>query len=364
MGNEKMEKTAYLNAFNLIPFIGPKRLTSLLNIIPDLQEAWHAPLNKLKQAEGWASLAGKFIEERAKINVEAEWHKLQKSGICALPYDDPQYPRLLKEIHSPPLMIYVDGELRDNDVCLAIVGSRKSTLYGKEIASKLAGELAALDFTVVSGMASGVDTWAHKGALDAGGRTTAVLGSGVDVCYPAQNRSLKQKIPQQGAVISEFPLGTTPVPQNFPRRNRIISGLTLGTIVVEAMERSGALITTDFALEQGREVFAVPGNINSPYSRGCNRLIKQGAKLIESVDDVLEELELLINKSESAQTEQMSLLDAEEEEMLNLVPYQPVHADELVQLSGKPAAQLSGMLLKLELKGLIQQLSGKYFVRV
>ena len=172
-----------------------------------------------------------------------------------------------------------------------MVGSRKSTLYGREITLKLSAELAAMGITVVSGMALGIDTWAHQGALDAGGRTVAVLGSGVDICYPARNRRLKEDITRQGAVISEFPPGTTPVPQNFPQRNRIISGISLGTIVVEAMERSGALITADFALEQGREVFAVPGNINSPYSRGCNRLIKQGAKLVEKVDDILDELD-------------------------------------------------------------------------
>ncbi len=359
-----MEKTGYLNAFNKMPFVGAKRVNSLLKLIPDVEKAWYAPLNTLKQAEGWANLADKFVAERSKIRVEEEWEKVQKSGFNVIALDDPEYPRLLKEIHSPPILIYIDGELRDDEASLAIVGSRKSTLYGREIALKFARELVSHGITVVSGMALGIDTWAHNGALEAEGRTIAVLGSGVDVCYPAKNYELKKKIPQRGAVISEFPLGNTPVPQNFPQRNRIISGLTLGTIVVEAMERSGALITTDFALEQGREVFAVPGNINSPYSRGCNRLIKQGAKLVESVDDILEELELLINKTGAGQGKQMSLLDPEEERVLTQVPYQPVHADELIQLSGLSASKLSALMLSLELKGLVKQLSGKYFMRV
>lgn len=351
----------------MVPFLGPKSIKRLLRSIPDPGKAWHAPLNLLKQAEGWGRLAEKFIQERPGIDVEKEWEKIRNYGIQVFSEEDPGYFSLLKEIHSPPILIYAEGDPGKEAKMLAVVGSRKSTLYGKEIALKLSAELASLGITVVSGMALGIDTWAHNGALDAGGRTIAVLGSGVDICYPKGNYKLKKKISEQGAVISEFPLGTTPVPQNFPRRNRIISGMTLGTIVVEAMERSGALITADFALEQGREVFAVPGNINSPYSRGCNRLIKQGAKLVESIEDVLEELELLINRSGTEpKQQQMQIYDIgdEEEKVLSLVPYQPSHADEIIRQSELPASKLNGILLNLELKGLVRQLPGKYFIRI
>lgn len=360
-----MDKLAYLHALNMIPYLGPKSVKALKEHFPDPEEAWRAPLNALKNVPGWGRLAERFVADRAGIKVEDEWKIIRNSGIGVLSADDSRYPSLLKEIFLPPLIIYTDGEFRDEEIRLAMVGSRKSTLYGREITLKLSAELAAMGITVVSGMALGIDTWAHQGALDAGGRTVAVLGSGVDICYPARNRRLKEGITRQGAVISEFPPGTTPVPQNFPQRNRIISGISLGTIVVEAMERSGALITADFALEQGREVFAVPGNINSPYSRGCNRLIKQGAKLVEKVDDILDELDLFIdNKTAADGVKQMTLDDAEEDKLLTMIPFQPIHVDEIARLSGLPLSRLNGILLNLELKGFLNQLPGKYFVRM
>lgn len=360
-----MVKLAYLHALNLIPYLGPKRMMALKEYFPDPEKAWHAPLGALKNIPGWGKIAGEFVTDRAGINVEEEWKKIKDSGIGVLSMDDPCYPSLLKETYLPPAVIYTDGEFREEELRVAMVGSRKSTLYGHEAARKLAGELATMGITIVSGMAMGIDTKAHQGALDVGGRTVAVLGSGVDVCYPAQNRRLKENITRHGVVISEFPPGTTPIPQNFPQRNRIISGISLGTIVVEAMEKSGALITADFALEQGREVFAVPGNINSPYSRGCNRLIKQGAKLVETVDDILEELELFINNKDDGEgTKQMTLADAEEEKLLTLIPFQPTHVDEIVRLSELPLSKLNGILLNLELKGFLNQLPGKYFIRM
>lgn len=360
-----MVKLPYLHALNMIPYLGPKSMKALREYFPDPEEAWRAPPGALRNIPGWGKLTAKFVADRAGIRVEEEWKKIKNSGIVVLSMDDPRYPLLLKEIYSPPPVIYADGEFREEELRVAMVGSRKSTLYGREIASKLSGELAAMGIVIVSGMAMGIDTWSHQGALDVGGRTIAVLGSGVDVCYPARNRRLRADISRRGAVISEFPPGTTPLPQNFPQRNRIISGISLGVVVVEAMERSGALITADFALEQGREVFAVPGNINSPYSRGCNRLIKQGAKLVETVDDILEELDHFINKKETTgEVKQMTLDDAEEERMLMLIPFQPIHFDEIVRLSGLPSSRLNGILLNLELKGFLNQLPGKYFVRM
>ncbi len=360
-----MVKLPYLHALNMIPCLGPKSIEALREYFPDPEEAWRAPPGALRNIPGWGKLAAKFVADRAEISVEEEWKKIENSGIVVLSMDDPRYPLLLKEIHSPPPVIYVDGELGEGEARVAMVGSRKSTLYGREVALKLSGELAAMGIAVVSGMAMGIDTWSLRGALDVGGRTIAVLGSGVDVCYPARNRRLKADISRRGAVISEFPPGTTPLPRNFPQRNRIISGISLGVVLVVAMERCGALITADFALEQGREVFAVPGNINSPYSRGCNRLIKQGAKLVESVDDILEELDHLVQKKETTGgVRQMTLDDAEEEKMLTLIPFQPIHFDEIVRLSGLPSSRLNGILLNLELKGFLNQLPGKYFVRM
>ncbi len=367
-----MEKTAYLNAFNMVPYLGPRRIKSLLRYIPDPAEAWKAPVSFLQKVDGWGSLAQKFAGERSRIDVKYEWDKLQNSGIWVLTEEDPQYPDLLQEIFYPPLLIYGEGELKNGEITIAIVGSRKATAYGKEIALKFARELAYLGVTVVSGMALGIDSWAHKGALEGGGRTIAVLGSGADVCYPPQNRFLKHQIGTSGAVISEFPVGTKPIPQHFPRRNRIISGLSMGTVVVEAMEKSGALITADFALEQGREVFAVPGNINSPYSRGCNRLIKQGAKVLDALDDILEEVGLAITESggsknedgEHKETGQMSFLEKEEEDLLNLVSFQPTHADEIIREGDLSPSKFSELILNLEMKGFVRQLPGKYFMRI
>lgn len=366
-----MERKAFLNAFNLVSFIGPKKVKSLLEYEPDAERAWNLPSHKLKCIEGWGSLADKFVIERSRIDVKKEWEKILQKDIAVLYCDDSGYPACLREIYLPPTLLYIQGEVRADEKCVAIVGSRKATQYGRDIARRFAADLAATGICVVSGMAMGIDTWAHKGAMESGGRTVAVLGSGVDICYPQSNLQLKKNISCNGAVVSEFPPGTTPIPGNFPRRNRVISGMSVGTIVVEAMERSGALITADFALEQGREVFAVPGSINSPYSRGCNRLIKQGAKLVENLDDVLEELGLILNKNsgkneivELQKTEQLSFLSPDEEKVLSTIPYEPVHADELIQKAGINASTVSSTLLNLEINGLIKQMPGKFFVRV
>ncbi len=369
-----MEKIAYYNAFNMISFLGYRRVKALLRHIPDIEKAWYADIAELKQAEGWSGIAEKFTAERKAINVDKEWEKLKGSGVWAITVDDPSYPEMLEEIYSPPLVLYGEGEFPGQEKALAMVGSRKATVYGKEVATRLARELAAQGVTIVSGMALGIDTYAHWGALESNGFTVAVLGCGLDFCYPSRNYALKQEIVKNGAVISEFPLGSKPVPHNFPRRNRIISGLTQGTLVVEAMERSGALITADFALEQGREVYAVPGNINSPYSRGCNKLIKQGAKLIDSSEDIWEDWEGSVafygnntfNTSGDieAKNTQMCLLDEEEEKLLEALPFQPMHIDELVHVSGMSVNELSGVLLSLELKKMISQLPGKYFTRI
>ncbi len=366
-----MEKLIYLNALNRVSFLGPARIAALLKHCGSPGEAWCAPAPALGAIPELEGLVERLIGERRRIDPLQEWRRLEQLNIGCLSLDSPRYPPLLKQISQPPPLLYCLGEWREEDnLALAIVGSRRCTFYGKEVASRLAGELAAAGFTVVSGMALGIDTAAHGGALDAEGRSIAVLGCSVERCYPAANRDLMKRIAQDGAVMSEFPLDTLPLPQHFPRRNRIISGLSLGTVVVEASQKSGALITAYCALDQNREVFAVPGNVGSPYNRGSHRLIKEGARLVETADDILEELGMFApggfaaaQETAKAQEQKIAALEDDERQILEQVPYEPLHIDEIVRLCGGDAAGTGASLLNLELKGLIRQLPGKYFIR-
>ncbi len=287
-----MEQAAYCHALNLIPQLGPVRINRLVKACGSAREAWHANELCLKAVEGFGEkLAAQVAAARTQIDPEKAWQQLNNDGFNAVSQDGPGYPSLLREIYDPPPLLYFTGDLQVlHKPCLAVVGSRRHTTYGREIAHKFAAKLAACGFTIVSGLARGIDTWAHQGVLTTSGFTAAVLGCGLDICYPPENMSLMKRIGHQGIVLSEFPPGSEPAPQNFPRRNRLISGLSLGTLVVEASEKSGALITASFALEQGREVFAVPGSIANPCSQGCHRLIKEGAKLVDGVDSILEEI--------------------------------------------------------------------------
>jgi DNA processing protein len=259
-------------------------------------------------------------------------------------------------------VLYVKGDILDEDQwAVAVVGTRGATVYGKEAARQIAGDLARNRITIVSGLARGIDSEAHRAALDAGGRTMAVLGSGVDIIYPAESRKLAQAAVEQGALVSEYALGTQPEASNFPPRNRIISGLSLGVVIVEAGERSGALITADFALEQGREVFAVPGNIFRKKSMGTNKLIQQGAKPVLSVEDILEELNLTM----VSQHEEVRAVVPENETEATLLEYitaDPVHVDEIGRQSGLPIAQVSSTLALMELKGMVRQVGGMNYV--
>ncbi|MCK4649099.1 DNA-processing protein DprA, partial [bacterium] len=256
---------------------------------------------------------------------------------------------------------------REDKNAIAIVGSRRATTYGRLTAQRLSAQLAAQGITIISGMARGIDSEAHKGALAVGGRTIAVLGCGIDVVYPPENRALEERIASSGAVITEFPFGTRPFAGNFPKRNRIISGLSIGVIIVEAAQRSGALITARLALEQGREVFAVPGSTTSPYSKGTHNLIKEGAKLVEDIDDILEELKPLIEiakeKGKENQDFLRPILSKEEEIIYNLVTQEPKHIDIFIQESKLPAQRAIAILTNLQIKGLIKELSGKNFIR-
>ena len=289
--------------------------------------------------------------------------------IKVLSLTDKDYPTNLKYIYDPPSTLYVEGKIIPEDnIAIAIVGSRRATHYGLQNAQKLAYELAAKGISIISGLARGVDSAAHRGALRAGGRTIAVLGSGLNVIYPRENKALAREIAQNGAVISEFPEDTPPFKENFPRRNRIISGLSLGVVVVEAAKRSGALITANCALEQGREVFALPGKIDSFTSQGTHNLIKDGAKLVESSEDIIEELEPLMAeyvrqaKSES-KAKVAPNLPQEEREIYSCLTSEPVDIDEIMQKVALPYGRLLTSLLKLEHKKLVKELPGKLFVR-
>jgi DNA processing protein len=313
------------------------------------------------------------VEQRRR--AELELGKCQQTNIRLLPQDDPEYPELLKEIYDPPIILFVKGDVKClNTPAVAIVGSRRATPYGVNAAEKLARELASRGIMICSGLARGIDTAAHRGAMEADGVTVAVLGSGLDVIYPKENKRLAQQIERRGCLISEFPLNTGPMPQNFPIRNRIISGLCLGTCLVEAAEYSGSLITARMALEQGREVFAVPGNITSKNSFGPNLWIKQGAKLVQNWQDVVEEFPRALKericfaqeleRSPSQGSLITDLFSETETAVLKWVPDdKAIHIDRLLELTRMSSAELLTTLLELEMKDKIKQLPGKCFLK-
>lgn len=299
--------------------------------------------------------------------IREELHSVSEAGARVVPFTDRHYPVRLRMIPDPPPILYGKGEIQEEDEkAVAVVGSRSASDYGMRVARDLCQGLASLGFTVVSGMARGIDGWAHEAALEAGGRTIAVLGSGVDVVYPPEHEGLYRRISESGAIVSELPMGTPPFSYNFPSRNRLISGLSLGVVIVEATEKSGSLITAGLALEQGREVFAVPGEAGASRSRGTHRLIRQGAKLVESVEDILEEIapQLRGGAALAQKTAPVFLpadMSPEAKKIFELVLAGPLQIDEVIQMSGHSAAKVSEVLLDLEIRGLIKQLSGKRF---
>lgn len=299
--------------------------------------------------------------------VEEEFHSVKKAGVTILRFTDPHYPARLRAIADPPPVLYVKGEIRpDDEKAVAVVGSRSASDYGRRVARDLCRGLASLGITVVSGMARGIDGTAHEAALDAGGRTIAVLGSGVDRPYPPEHDKLYQRIREKGAVVSELPIGTRPLAYNFPSRNRLISGLSLGVVVVEATEKSGSLITAALALEQGREVFAVPGQAGASRSRGAHRLIRQGAKLVESVEDIVEEIapQLLTHGDHAAKESQRALpqhVCEDVRKVFGLLQERSLQIDEVIEASDLTSARVSEILLELELEGFLRQLPGKRY---
>ncbi len=342
--------------------IGPARARILLNHFGTAEAAWLADEGDLRSSGLPKGVIENVLRLRSGIDLDRVMEKLEKRAIAVRTWDDPNYPRLLRDVANPPPVIYMQGQLR-NDVewAVAVVGTRRASSYGKEAARRLSADLARNQITVVSGLAKGIDTVAHSATLEAGGYTIAVLGCGLDYVYPPENRALSARIVEQGALVSEYPLGTPPESGNFPPRNRIISGLSLGTVVVEAGKRSGALITASFALEQGREVFAVPGNIYNRGSKGTNRLIFEGAHPVADVRDILECLNL--NMVEDHQIARKILPANEtEERLLQYISAEPVHADDLGRQSNLPSATITSTLTVMELKGLVRHVGGMKYV--
>lgn len=357
-----MSDLRYWVGFNIVPAIGPARTKALLDFFGDLEAAWKASTAELKAAGLDRRAVENLLECRHKLDLDAEVDRIHAAGIQILTWDDPGYPSLLRHIHGPPALLYVRGELTPADEwAVAVVGTRRASVYGREVTRRLAGDLAANGIAVVSGLARGIDTQAHKAALEAGGRSIAVLGHGLDRIYPAENANLAREIIERGALVTEYALGIPPEGGNFPARNRIISGLSLGALVVEAGEGSGALITADFAVEQGREVFAVPGNIFHRGAAGTNRLIQQGAKAVTRVEDILEELNLTM----VAQHREVQAIVPENETeavLLQHLSEEPVHVDELKRESGLPITTVSSTLALMELKGMVRQVGGMNYV--
>ena len=352
----------YWIGFNKVPGIGAARLQALLDAFGDLETAWRAPADALRQAGLDRRSLANLLRARSELNLDAEVARLQSARVQAITWDDPDYPPNLRQIYNAPPLLYVRGRIEKRDEwAVAVVGTRRASVYGKETARMIATGLAGAGVTVVSGMARGIDTAAHRTCLDADGRTVAVLGCGVDVVYPRENARLAAEIAEKGALVSEYALGTPPEASNFPPRNRIISGLTLGTVVIEAGPRSGALITADFAAEHGREVFAVPGNVLARGSRGTNELIQQGAKLVTSVTDVLEELNLTM-VSEQAQVRAVIPENETEALLLDHMSAEPLHVDRLSRTVQLPIAQVSSTLALMELKGMVRQVGGMNYV--
>jgi DNA processing protein len=358
-----MSEEKYWLGFNLVKGIGPAKIQALLNYFGDLESAWQAREEQLRKIGLDKRAIDSFFITRGEVDLDQQLADVQAIGVSLLTWHSEEYPSYLREIDGAPPVVYVHGSLEDIDRwAVAVVGTRRLTSYGRQVAQELVTGLVLNGVTIVSGLARGIDAVAHKTALDHGGRTIAVLGSGPDCIYPPENRSLARQIVNgHGAVISEYGLGVQPEAKNFPPRNRIISGLSLGVIVVEAGERSGASITARFALEQGRDVFAVPGNINSPASMGTNRLIQQGAKLVSTVDDVLEELNLAMVLEHSAV--QLALPETKDEAAIyGQLSGQPVHVDELSRNTGLTSSVVSSTLTLMELKGMVRQVGGMNYV--
>jgi DNA processing protein len=350
-------------AWGLLPQAGGVGLQTLLTAFGSARAAWNASLDEIQRAGIGPALAGRMQRFPWIQTLRAEQRRVAQAGVGVLVWGDPGYPARLQQVASAPPVLYLRGRLDPEDAqAVALVGSRRATAYGEGVARELAGELARRGLTIVSGLARGIDAAAHAGALEAGGRTLAVLGSGLDQIYPPEHRALAEAVAGSGALVSEFPLGTPPLRLHFPQRNRIISGLSLGVVVVEAGLGSGALITADHALEQGREVFAVPGRVHARYSEGCNRLIKAGAKLVESWEDVLSEfLPALKPSRRKPPAPPPGPLTPDERLVFEALGNGPRHIDAVIVATGLGGGPVASILVELEMRGVVRAVKGKVF---
>jgi DNA processing protein len=359
-----MEDKRYWVGFTLIKGIGAVRLQALIRHFGDLESAWKAKPADLAEAGLGGKLVERIIQAREGADLEKISAQIVRQGIQILTWDDEAYPARLREIDQPPPVLYLRGEYLPDDLfAVAIVGTRRITPYGRQVTEEIASFLAANGITVVSGLARGVDAVAHTAALRAGGRTIGVLGSGVDRIYPPEHRALAEQTTERGAVVSDYAPGTPPDASNFPPRNRIISGLSLAVVVIEAGETSGALITAEFAAEQGREVFAVPGSILAPQSKGTNKLIQQGAQPLLTASDLMQALNLT-RMGEQKAARKILPGDEVEARLYAALGGQPVHVDELGNLTGLPIEKVSATLTLMELKGMVRQVGGMHYVSI
>ncbi len=350
-------------AFHLVPFIEPSRIRRLQDHFGSLERAWEIDATRLRAVLDERSCAA-VIEHRAKIDVARLMHRLAADGISVVTLDDDGYPALLREIGAPPPVLFFRGQLLEIDsAAVAVVGTRRVTSYGREMALQIGQGLARAGVTVVSGLAKGVDGIAHQAALAAGGRTIAVLGSGVNRIYPHEHTRLAAQIADQGAVLSDYGPDRKPDAPNFPARNRIISGLSLGVVVIEAPERSGALITVDFAADQGRDVFAVPGPAVASNSAGTNRLIRDGARLVRDADDVLEDLQLRREAAVDEPVQQPLLMNEDERRLVAVLTTDPLHIDDIVERCTLSLPGVSALLVTLELQGHVRNVGAQHYVR-
>jgi DNA processing protein len=359
-----MDPKAYWVGFNQVKGIGAVRTRGLLDYFGTLEIAWQAPAEGLLAAGLPQKVVENLLQARSQNNLEKAWETVQKSGVHVITWDEAAYPARLKQIDQPPPVLYIRGEITSaDDLAVGIVGTRRVTSYGRQVTEEVASFLARNGITVVSGLARGVDGIAHDTALKAGGRTIAVLGCGVDRVYPPEHLRLAHQIVEQGALVSDYAMGTPPDGVNFPPRNRIISGLSMGVVVIEASEESGALITATFAAEQGREVFAVPGNITAPQSKGTNRLIRDGATPMLKPEDILGVLNLdQVSEKQAARKALPS--DEVEASLMRVLAIEPLHVDEICVQTGLPIDKVSATLTIMELKGMVRNLGGMSYSMV
>lgn len=363
-----MTHTEACIAINMIPKMGPVRLRKLLEVFETPERILKAKQNELSRVEGIGEeVAREIAGWEQQVDLQAELKRVEEFGATVITPQSAEYPRMLREIHNPPIVLYVWGELTGRDQhAIGVVGSRRASHYGLECAKKLSYQLAYAGMTVVSGLALGIDTAAHQGALASKGRTVAVLGSGLNHLYPPENLTLAEKIAESGAVVSEFSMDVTADRQTFPMRNRIISGWGRGVLVVEAGTNSGALISASQAIDQGRSVFAVPGQIDRPGATGSNRLIQQGAKLVMSASDIIEDMQTLFPESAPTQTTttRADQLGENERAVYDSINDTETAIDEIITKSRLPTPVVSSTLLALEMKRLVKQLPGQHFVKL